>query len=94
MSKCTQSCTIMSDKRTGEPYCFNHGTVTFVRQAHDAAESYYDKNPYTDSFIYNAFTRGTLKYNVDAIAKELGLEPVLVSRAITKHRHRVLKNIA
>ena len=87
MSKCTNECNIRIDSRTGESECFQHGTVTFTRQAYDALDDseflQMHKFKYSDKFCYNAVKNSPL--TMDELAAELNIHEETLRRAARRY---------
>ena len=96
MRKCTDSCRIRIDSRTGESECFHHGTVEFVRQPYDAMDDSefleIEKFKYTDKFLYNAVRQGSLL--MDELAAQLNVHEGTIMRAVRRHEKKLLESIA
>ena len=89
MGRCTDKCIIRSDKRTKEDYCYDHGTLTFNRQAHDIVDESdlgtetKEKFKYSDKFIFNAV--GSSYLTMDELADELGVSRKTLYNACSRY---------
>lgn len=87
--KCDDSCTTVIDTRSGEGYCYAHGTTNFVRQAWDAVDvsDLNVRNEYSDKFIVNAYKAFECGYflSVDDLAKELGISVAEVYLVLSRN---------
>jgi len=96
LRKCTDTCKIRVDSRTGEKECFYHGTIEFERQPHDAMDdSEFLKNEkfkYTDKFLYNAVRNGSLL--MDELAAALNVHEGTIMRAVRRHESKLLTSVA
>ena len=96
MRKCTDTCRIRVDSRTGESECFHHGTVEFARQPHDAMDDSeflgIEKFKYSDKFLYNAVRNGSLL--MDELAAELNVHEGTIMRAVRRYESKLLASVA
>lgn len=93
--KCSNSCRITKDSRTGEVECFHHGTVDFARQPYDAVDDSdfleMEKFKYSDKFLYNAVRNGSLL--MDELAAELNVHEGTILRAARRYEKNLLASV-
>lgn len=93
--KCSNSCRITRDSRTGEIECFHHGTIAFLRQPHDAVDDSdfleMEKFKYSDKFLYNAVRNGSL--SMDELANELSVHEGTILRAVRRYENSLLASV-
>lgn len=92
--RCNVTCKPRIDKRTQEVECLVHGTISFVRRAHDRVEHEPNYNPYSPEYLLKVaeFYAGR---DLGEAASDLGISRSTMYQQvkIAKRKERAASNL-